>query len=110
VHIVLGDENCGSGPEPVGTAVALYLNRFFRTFGAIKKQKYPSINNLYDLGQSNFRLLPKSVQVIDRQRLVQILWFEAAPKVRKIRIEYKRLGEFRDLSTPKRHSASYSGI
>jgi hypothetical protein len=67
--------------------VALYLNRFFRTFGANKKQKSPAINNLHDLSNHTFTLFPKSIQVVDWDRLVHSFLFEAAPKMRKIRFK-----------------------
>jgi hypothetical protein len=68
-------------------AVALHSNRFFRTFGADKKQKSPAINNLHDLKQSTFQLFLKRIQVVDSNRLVRSFLFEAAPKVRKIRFK-----------------------
>jgi hypothetical protein len=43
----------------------LHSNRFFRTFGANKKQKSPPINNLHDLSNHTFTLFPKSIQVVD---------------------------------------------
>jgi hypothetical protein len=65
-------------------AVALRFNRFFRTFGANKKQKSPAINNLHALSNHAFTLFPKSIQVVDWDRLVRSFLFEAAPKVWKI--------------------------
>jgi hypothetical protein len=62
-------------------AVTLHSNRFFRTFGANKKQKSPPINNLHDLSNHTFTLFPKSIQVVDWDRLVRSFLFEAAPKV-----------------------------
>ena len=68
--------------------VSVHLNRIFRTFGANKKQKSPAINNLRDLSNHPFTLFPKSIQVVDWDRLVRSFLFEVAPKVRKIRFEY----------------------
>jgi hypothetical protein len=84
--------------------VALHLNRFFRTFGADKKQKPPAINNLHDLSNHTFTLFPKSIQVADWHRLVRSFLFEAAPKVRKNRIKCNKptaSSEFSDLSTAR---------
>jgi hypothetical protein len=53
-------------------------------FGANKKRKYPAINNLHSLSNRTFTLFPKSIQVVDWDRLVWSFLFEAAPKVRKI--------------------------
>jgi hypothetical protein len=47
------------------------LNRIFRTFGANKKQKFPAINNLHGLSNHAFTLFPKSIQVVDWDRLVR---------------------------------------
>jgi hypothetical protein len=73
-------------PENVGNGVGLlHLNRFFRTFGANKKQKSPAFNNLHDWSNHTFTLFPKTIQVVDWDRLVRSFLFEAAPKVRKNR-------------------------
>jgi hypothetical protein len=68
--------------------VALHNKRFFRTFGANKKRKSPAINNLHALSNRTFALFPKSIQVVDWDRLVRSFLFEAAPKVRKNRFQY----------------------
>jgi hypothetical protein len=74
--------------ENVGNGLGLlHLNRFFRTFGANKKQKSPAFNNLHDWSNHTFTLSPKTIQVVDWDRLVRSFLFEAAPKVRKNRIK-----------------------
>ena len=77
-----------SSVERPASGVALHSNRFFRTFGANKEQKSPAINNLHDLSNHTFTLFPKSIQVVDLDRLVRSFLFEGAPKVRKNRFEY----------------------
>jgi hypothetical protein len=54
--------------SPQHTAVTLYSNRFFRTFGANRKQKSPAINNLHDLSNHTFTVFSKSIQVVDWDR------------------------------------------
>jgi hypothetical protein len=88
---------CARIREP-GRGVALYSIRFFRTFGAGKKQKSPAISNLHDLSNHTFTLFPKSIQVADWRRLVRSFLFEAAPKVRNNRIECNKPTAYSTLS------------
>jgi hypothetical protein len=84
---------CTQIPENAFGGQIPHSIRIFRTFGANKKHKPPAISNLHDLSNHTFALIPKSIQVVDRYRLVRSFWVAAAPKVRKNRFEYSVTAE-----------------